>query len=190
MEPYFRISFFLCVFRFADNPWKYFGGVYIFRVNIPTLVKDMNVSDESSKAIQVPANELIPGHTYYIHFQSPLSKEPIDLPIPDCSTTNRFDDYIQLPIVGIFAFKTGPTEYMFTHVSFTSISPSYPHFFNSRFVSFYTSVRYAMMSVYRGIRMQKGDISFREDLISYVWEPSRVQRFWMSDGIESYESMI
>ena len=152
----------------------------------------MNGSDESTKAFQVPAEELIPGHTYYIYFRSPLTKEPTDIPMPDCSATNRFDhtDYLHNPIVGIFAFKTGPTEYMFTHISVTSLSPSYPHFFNSKFVSFYTSVRYTMLSVYRTIRMQKGDISFREDLISYVWEPSRVERFWMRDGIESYESMI
>ena len=151
---------------------------------------------DGSKAIWVPAQELVPGHMYYITSSKTLSpiatprSSPIYLPLPDCLDTNVFHDIQCNHIVGIFVCKTGATEYMFTHVSSTALSPSFPHFYNSRFHSFYTSIRYTMLSVYRTIRETKGDISFRQDLISYVWEPARVQRFWLCDGFATYENMV
>jgi hypothetical protein len=154
---------------------------------------------DGTKAIWVPVEELVPGHMYYITSSKtvstvavPIISSPTHLPLPDCLLTNRFHElHLQSNhIVGIFRCKTGPTEYMFTHVSLTALSPSFPHFYNSRYHSFYTSIRYTMLSVYRTIRERKDDLSFREDLISYVWEPARVQRFWLCDGFATYENMV
>ena len=149
---------------------------------------------DGTKSIWVPAEELVPGHTYYITsstISAPIPiTSPIYLPLPDCLITNRFHDLQSKHVVGIFRCKTDATEYMFTHVSVTALSPSFPHFYNSRFHTFYTSIRYTMLSVYRTIRERKDDISFREDLISYVWEPARVQRFWLCDGFATYENMV
>ena len=39
------------------------------------------------------------------------------------------------------------------------------------------------------IRKPSPEISFREDLISYVWEPSRVERFWITDDYEIFDMM-
>lgn len=153
-------------------------------------------SKDGSKSIWVPVEELVPGHMYYITstaISTPIPiTSPINLPLPDCLITNRFNEmHLQSNhVVGIFVCKTGATEYMFTHVSSTALSPSFPHFYNSRYHSFYTSIRYTMVSVYRTIRERKADISFREDLISYVWEPARVQRFWLCDGFATYENMV
>jgi hypothetical protein len=139
----------------------------------------------SDDPILVPPDELIRDHTYYI--ERSISK-PNRLP----STFNDID--VDIPIIGRFAFKSGNNEYMFTHISLTSLCTSYPHFFRSSQYSFYTSVRYMMKDAYRlirSIRIHSGEQpSFREDLIAYVWEPSRVKRFWITDDYAIFDMMV
>jgi len=93
-----------------------------------------DTSKDGSKSIWVPVEELVPGHMYYITsttISTPIPiTSPSHLPIPDCLITNRFNELHpqRNHVVGIFACKTGVTEYMFTHVSSTALSPSFPTF--------------------------------------------------------------
>ena len=139
----------------------------------------------SDNPIIVLPDELIPDHTYYIERNT---SKPNTIP-------NTFNElHVDIPIIGRFAFKSGQNEYMFTHVSLTSLCTSYPHFFRPSQYSFYTSVRYRMKDAYRiirAIRIHSGEQpSFREDLIAYVLEPSRVQRFWITDDYSIFDMMI
>ena len=123
--------------------------------------------------IEVPGNELIPGYTYYIVGKSfrPKSLDP---------------DYLDPlhPMIGQYVCEALRNDYMFNQIYGCAVQ-----FYSSSRYSFYTCISYQMKDRYRMIRKPSPEISFREDLISYVWEPSRVERFWITDDYEIFDMM-
>jgi len=102
--------------------------------------------------IEVPGEELIPGHTYYI-----ANKDIVPNQIPG----KGFPIYP--PKIGCYVCRPLPNEYMFNKVYGCAVQ-----FYKSSRYTFYTCIAYRMKDHYKQIRTPLTGKSLREELMDVI----------------------